>query len=63
MAKVYVTIDPATGERKYEIEGVGGVACDEITRAIEQSNEVMERQYTEEYNLPDYLPDYVNEGG
>lgn len=61
-AKVTVTIDPKTGERTYEVEGVGGVACDEITHAIEQSNEVKDRQYTEEYHQPDYLPDYINEG-
>lgn len=62
MAKVHVTIDPKTGERTYEVEGVGGVGCDQITQALEQANEVIEHQYTSEYTLPDYLPDYINEG-
>ena len=62
MAKVYLTIDPNTGEQKWEIEGVGGVACDEVTKAIEQSNEVIEKQYTHEYSEPEYLPDYLHEG-
>ena len=61
MAKCFVIIDPETGDRQYEIEGVGGVACDEITEALEQCNEVIEREYTQEFHNPELLPDYLHE--
>jgi len=62
MAKVFLTIDPKTGQEKWEVEGIGGVACEDITRAIQQTSEVVEKQYTHEYQLPEYLPEYLSEG-
>lgn len=62
MAKVFLTIDPKTGEQKWEVQGVSGVACDEVTKAIEQNNEIVEKLYTHEHQLPDVLPEYLSEG-
>jgi hypothetical protein len=62
MAKVMVKIKKKTAERTYEINGVEGAACDSITEIIERSNEVLDRQYTEEFYDEEQLPDYVNEG-
>ena len=62
MAQVRVTIDPKDGTVKYEVNGVAGIGCEEITRALEESNEVMQKQYTEEYSEQQELPDYLHEG-
>lgn len=59
-AKVFVTIDPKDGTRTYEVEGVGGVACEEITRVLAESNEVKEYQHTAEYFEQEQLPEYLS---
>jgi hypothetical protein len=61
MAKVNVTIDPKTHEVKYEVQGVQGGTCTDLTKVLTQSNEVLDMQYTEEYCSTDTLPDYVEE--
>lgn len=58
--KVEVIIDPKTGTVQYEISGVVGTACEELTEALQRDNEVMEMQYTEEYETPEELPDYIS---
>jgi len=57
--KVTAIINPKTGEVTYEIEGVMGSKCAEVTAAIIASNEKKESQYTSEYEVPDTLPDYI----
>lgn len=59
--KVTVTIDPKTNEVKYEVEGVMGGSCTDITEALLKGNEHMDTQFTEEYCVPEELPDYVQE--
>lgn len=63
MAKVNVTIDPKTKEVKYEVQGVEGASCSDLTKVLTQSNEVLEYQYTEEFSPQEKLPDYVEEMG
>lgn len=62
MAKVIMKMDPKTGDRTYEVEGVMGGACEDITKALMQSNEVKELEYTAEHCVPGELPDYINQG-
>lgn len=59
--KVIVIIDPKTGETQFEVNGVVGTKCEEITAAIERNNEVLEKVYTEEYDIPNELPVTVDE--
>lgn len=61
MAKVFVTINPKDGTRKYEVQGMVGGGCEDLTKALMQNNEVLDHQYTEEYCVPDTLPDYVED--
>jgi len=62
MAKVIFKLDPKTGERTYEVEGMQGEACSDITKALMESNEVQEHEYTAEFCVPDEMPDYVERG-
>jgi hypothetical protein len=59
--KVIVVINPKNGTMEFEVEGVLGGKCAEITEALVQSNEHVETQYTQEYEIPDVLPDYIND--
>ena len=59
--KVTVVINPKTGTMEFEVEGVAGGKCTEITDALVQSNEHVETQYTQEYEVPDTLPDYISD--
>ena len=61
MAKVTVTIDPKTGNATFEVNGVLGEKCEDITAALTRNKEVLEQQLTEEYYTPDVLPDYITE--
>jgi hypothetical protein len=58
---VIAIIDPNDGTVKYEVEGVIGGACEDITKALMESNEVLEHQYTSEYCEEQERPDYVEE--
>ena len=62
MAKVIFRLDTKTGERTYKVEGVNGEACSDITKALMESNEVKDHEYTEEHCIPDEMPDYVEQG-
>lgn len=61
MSKVIVKINPKKGEAKYEVDGVQGGACTDITKALTEANEVMDYQYTEEFGETEELPDYCEE--
>jgi hypothetical protein len=59
--KVTAIIDPKTNEVSYEVEGIQGTSCKDITEAIIQSNQQLDGQHTHEYEVPDVLPDYIND--
>ena len=59
--RVIIKINPKTGERTIEVDGVEGRSCEEITEALERGNEVQAKQYTEEYDIPDLLPQYIED--
>ena len=63
MAKVTVKINPNNQEVTYEVEGVMGGKCTDITQALLANNEEVETQYTEEFCMPETLPDYINNAG
>jgi len=63
MGKVVVKINPANQEVTYEINGVMGTKCTDITEALRANNEEIETQYTEEYCMSETLPDYINNTG
>jgi len=60
--KVTVVIDPETNEMEFEVEGVQGGKCTDITEVLTRSNQTLETQHTHEYHVPDVLPDYINTG-
>lgn len=61
MPKVTVQIDPKTQELTLEVNGVKGGKCTDITAALLADNEVVDQQYTEEYCVPEELPDYITD--
>ncbi len=66
MSQVTVKINPKDGTSTFEVNGVEGTKCEEITEALTRHNEEVDKQYTEEYHIPDTMPDYVTdpmEGG
>ena len=60
MPKVIVKVNPKTQEVTYETQGIMGGKCTDITQALRENNEEVETQYTEEYCMPETLPDYIN---
>lgn len=60
MAKVIVKINPKNQEREYEVEGMPGTSCEELTKQLIEQHEILEQQYTEEYYCPETLPEYIN---
>lgn len=61
MAKVTVKINPKDGTTIFEVNGAQGTKCEEITEALTRYNDEVEKQYTEEYQVPDTLPDYITD--
>jgi len=62
MARVIFELDTKTGERTYEVEDVQGEACEDITKALMQANEVKEHEYTSEFCETSERPDYITQG-
>lgn len=60
--KVTVIIDPDTNEVEYQVEGVQGGKCTNITEVLTRSNQTLDVQHTHEYHNPELLPDFVNSG-
>lgn len=63
MEKVTVVVNPKTGEVSYEVEGVMGGQCKDITDLLIQGQEVVEHQLTSEYQEFEEMPDYVSDLG
>ena len=61
MVKLHVVIDPKTGRVEYEIEGIAGGKCTDLTKVMQAGHEVEEEQLTEEYYTPSEMPAYIED--
>jgi len=62
MAKrVTVTVDVKTGTMTFEVNGVVGTSCTDITSLLIAGQEVEEERFTEEYSQELCRPDFINE--
>lgn len=61
-AKVHIIINPKTGQVEFEVEGVMGASCTDITKALTKGHVVQDEKLTEDYYVPSTEPAYVDEG-
>jgi len=61
MSRVTMKYNPKTNESTFEVDGVEGTKCEDITAALVRHNDEVDKQYTEEYHVPDALPDYITD--
>ena len=47
--RLTIKINPKTGQRTIEVEGVAGSTCTSITEALTRGKEVLDEAYTSEY--------------
>lgn len=59
--KVHIVINPKTGQVEFEVEGVMGGACTDITNALVKGHLVQDEKLTEDYYSPISEPAYVEE--
>ena len=55
---VKVLIDPNTMKIVYEVNGVHGESCTEVTALLTKDREIEDSGITEEFHLRDALPQY-----
>jgi hypothetical protein len=60
MAKVIVRIDTRTSELSYEIDGVLGNKCKDITDLLREGLDVIQEKDKEEMYLTSDLPDFID---
>jgi hypothetical protein len=60
MSKITVIINPKNGEVQYQVEGVVGSSCTDLTSALLRDKEVVEQRLTAEYTDVAELPDYIH---
>ncbi len=60
--EIEVVIDPVTRERTYEIKGMQGTGCTDLTNALTQGSKVLEQTNTCEYYEEQGRPDYIDSG-
>lgn len=56
---LHAIINPDTGEVEFEVEGIAGGRCKDITELLAKGHEVMKEQLTEDFYKCSTLPDYV----
>jgi len=61
MIKLHAIIDPKTGRIEFEVEGLVGGKCTDITKALQAAHEVEDERYTEEYFVASENPAYVED--
>jgi hypothetical protein len=59
--KVHIIIDPKSGRVEFEVEGVVGGACTDITNALVKGHLVEESELTEDYYTPQESPNFVED--
>jgi len=60
-ARIEIVIDPKTGEVTYEVSGMPGTGCTDITSALSRGQEVLDEGLTEEYWTPQGEPAYIGQ--
>ncbi len=60
--EVRVKIDPKTCEIEYEVSGISGPNCTDITDKLVGDDEVVEQGVTDEYHIPLPVPEFVTDG-
>lgn len=60
--KVHIVIDPKTGKVEFEVEGVVGAKCTDITAALVKGQIIEDEQLTEDYYEAQELPAYAEDG-
>lgn len=63
MKEIRVRINPRTCEIEYEVSGVPGASCTDITDQLVGHDEVVEQKHTDEYYIPLPQPEFVGSGG
>ena len=58
--EVEVVIDPKTREVSFEVKGMIGTGCTDLTNALTQGKQVLEQSTTCEYYETQDRPDYIN---
>jgi hypothetical protein len=61
MKRLHGCINPKTGLVEFEVEGVMGGACTDITNALAKGQQVLEERLTEDFFVPNESPNYINE--
>ncbi len=59
--KIQIIINPKTGEREFEIQGVIGAKCTDLSTVLARDQEVKDEQYTEDYYTPQTEPQFVED--
>jgi len=62
MKRLHVIINPKTAQVEFEVEGVLGGACTDITSALTKGQQVLEEQLTEDFFTPSAVPAYLDSG-
>lgn len=61
MKTVIAVINPKTGQVEYEVNGVVGSSCTDITDVLTTGHEVEDERLTEEYYTPTIMPAYIED--
>lgn len=57
--KVLVEIDPATMQIRFEVQGMEGTGCEDLTNALTQGMTVKDQDYTHEYRNTEGVPAFT----
>lgn len=58
MSQVIVCIDPKSGKSTFEVNGIKGESCQEVTAQLVAGREVEDEGVTEEFHYRESLPNY-----
>lgn len=61
MAKVIVEIDTRTGDITFEVDGVAGSKCKDITSVLTQGMNIVSEKEKEDLYAQQELPEYIGD--
>ncbi len=59
--KIHIIVNPKTGQVEFEVEGVIGASCTDLTNALAKGHKVEAEQLTEDYFQASVNPAYIQD--
>lgn len=58
--RIIIKIDPKKGTTEYAIDGIEGTSCTDIANVLMKGQQVEDEGFTQQYYIPDVIPNELS---